>query len=435
MRELLPSFPERVSRASRWWVALSGGADSVALLYALHANRSEGDAPAISAIHVNHGLHPEADRWADLCQRHCDALAIPLTIRHADVQPDGRGLEAAAREARYHAFESLLSAGEVLFTAHHADDMVETVLLRLLRGAGPRGLSGIPQQRPCGEGWIFRPFLEVRSDALRDAVERDELEYVTDPSNLRVDQDRNYLRQNVIPVVEARWPGYRDTVLRAAQLQLQAQQRLAELPLPLTQTVMDEPALIIDSQVEPDLLAAQIHQWLGESTAGVPDRRRLIEFSRQALTARADRLPEIRWGGKCLRVWRNLIVAVAEPDAEGESLPDTIVVGEALSGGWGELVWASDESGSALCEGAILQVGLSGEVDSMASPGRKRKATLKWLQEAQVPPWWRSQLPVLYDNNEPVWVLPVGPLAGIATHHRCREGRGVRPLWRPFLTL
>lgn len=406
----------------------------MALLYALSAAQAELAGPPLCAIHVNHGLHPEAPAWTSLCQRHCDALDIPLRIETAEVRRLGRGLEAAAREARYAAFEKVLGAGDVLFTAHHADDMVETVMLRLFRGAGPRGLAGIPQQRPCGEGMIFRPLLAARASALCLAVEQAELEYVTDPSNLSVDQDRNYLRQVVIPAVEARWPGYRETVLRAARLQAQVQRRLTQLPLPVSQTVMGEPALEIDYSVDPDLLAAQIHQWLSETLIAVPDQRRLVEFARQALTAQAGRLPEIRWPGRCLRVWRQRIIEVSESE-QRQCLPETVVVGEALSGPWGELQWTADEPGVTLCQGAVLQVVPSQRVASLAAPGRRHKPTHKWLQEMNVPPWWRSQLPVLYDNKDPVWILPAGPLEGIAAHNRSRCGPGLRPLWHPFSVL
>ena len=406
----------------------------MALLHALHARRAEEKGPSISAIHVNHGLHPDAAAWAALCRQHCDALKIPLCIETADVNPSGRGLEAAAREARYHAFEKVLLEGDVLFTGHHADDMVETVMLRLFRGAGPRGLAGIPRQRPCGKGTIFRPFLETQRAALLDAVVRAGLDYVTDPSNLRVDQDRNYLRQTVIPAVAARWPGYRDTVLRAAQLQSQVQQRLTRLPLPLTQTIMGEPALEIDVEVDPDLLAAQIHQWLSQTTQAIPDKSRLVEFARQALTAQPDRLPEISWDNRCLRVWRKRIIDASASETD-QGLPETIVVGEALSGAWGELSWTADEAGATLCSGATLTIVPSGSVTSLISPGGVRKPTPKWLQERDVPPWWRTQLPVLYDNNQPVWILPLGPLEGIGAHQAQCEGRGLRPLWRPFSAL
>ena len=434
MREFLSPLPDSVISASHWWVALSGGADSVALLYALHAARAEAGGPPISAIHVNHGLHSDADAWSYICKRHCDRLEIPLCIERVEVRSEGRGLEAAAREARYLAFEHVLREGDVLFTAHHADDMVETVMLRLFRGAGPKGLAGIPRQRPCGKGMIFRPFLEATSAALRDAVTRAGLEFATDPSNLRVNQDRNYLRQVVIPAVESRWPGYRDTVSRAAQLQAQVQRRLTQLPLPITQTVVGEPALKIDGELAPDLLAAQIHQWLSEHSRTVPDQRRLLEFARQAVTAQPDRLPEIRWDGRCLRVWRGKIIEISEP-RDDVWLPATIIVGEALAGDWGELLWTTGGGSAALCPGAVLKVEPSQNIASLASPGRAGKSTRKWLQEMNVPPWWRSQIPVLIDNNDPVWVLSAGPLEGIAVHHRACARPGLKPRWRPFSAL
>ena len=159
MRQYLIALPDSVIAAPRWWVALSGGADSVALLHALVALSAEQSTPAIHAIHVNHYLHPDAGEWSQLCQRHADALRVPLIVADCKVLSSGRGLEADARRERYSAFEQVLEQDEVLFTAHHVDDQVETVLLRLLRGSGPRGLAGIPQQRPCGKGCVFRPFL------------------------------------------------------------------------------------------------------------------------------------------------------------------------------------------------------------------------------------------------------------------------------------
>ena len=310
MREILTTFPDALLAAPRWWVALSGGSDSLALLYALAAYRDAASAPPLRAIHVNHGLHAAAGEWSDLCQRHADRLSIPLHINVCNIEPSGRGVEADARRERYRAFESVLAEGDILFTAHHADDMVETVLLRLLRGAGPRGLSGIPQERACGAGRIFRPLLNTTSDTLRSAVEAAGLEYVIDPSNLETEQDRNYLRQVVLPVVAERWPGYRETIQRAAGLQRMAQQRLSQLPLPRTETTMGEPALVIDLTVDVAELAAQIHQWLGESDIDSPDQRRLLELARQALEAGLDRQPELRWGDGCLRVWNGWVVSV-----------------------------------------------------------------------------------------------------------------------------
>ena len=428
MREILTSFPDALAEAPRWWVALSGGADSVALLYALAAYRDVASAPPLPAIHVNHGLHVAAGEWTDLCQRHADRLSIPLQITVCNIEPSGRGVEADARRERYRAFEGVLAEGDILFTAHHADDMVETVLLRLLRGAGPRGLSGIPRERACGAGRIFRPLLNTTSDTLRSAVEAAGLEYVIDPSNLETEQDRNYLRQVVLPVVAERWPGYRETIQRAAGLQRMAQQRLSQLPLPRTETTMGEPALVIDPTVDVAELAAQIHQWLGESDIDSPDQRRLLELARQALEAGLDRQPELRWGDGCLRVWNGWVVSVTEP-ASDWVLPGDVVVGEPAEGNWGRLDWEPADDGPGLPTGAQLACGASGEVESVTPLNRPQKPTNKWLQEMRIPPWGRRYLLVLYSETAPVWVLPVGPLSAAADLDNDTAEPRLRPVW------
>ena len=434
MRDILTPLPDSLLKARRWWVALSGGADSVALLYALAAYRDNSPAPPIHAIHVNHGLHPAAGEWSALCQRHAETLNIPLHISVCSIEPSGRGVEADARRERYRAFESVLVEGDILFTAHHADDMVETVLLRLLRGAGPRGLSGIPRERTCGAGRIFRPLLNTTAESLRNAVEAGGLEYVTDPSNLETEQDRNYLRQIVLPAVAERWPGYRETIQRAAGLQAMAQQRLSQLPLPRVETATGEAALVIDPTADVAELAAQIHQWLGESELDSPDRRRLVELARQALDAGQDRLPELRWGDACLRVWNGWVVRANEP-RQGILLPDEVIVGEGMEGVWGHLCWEPAQDGPAFSMGTRLSCAVSGELDSLAPLNRPKKPTKKWLQELRIPPWWRRHLPVLWSENHPVWLLPVGPLSAIEHGAEQSASPGLRPVWRPLTTV
>ena len=429
VREILTPFPDALLEAPRWWVALSGGADSVALLYALATYRDAPSTPPIHAIHVNHGLHASAGEWSDLCQRHADRLGVPLHVSVCNIQPSGRGVEADARRERYRAFESVLAEGDVLFTAHHADDMVETVLLRLLRGAGPRGLSGIPRERACGAGRIFRPLLNTASATLRSAVEAAGLEYVTDPSNLETEQDRNYLRQIVLPAVAERWPSYRETIQRAAGLQAMAQQRLSQLPLTRTETAMGEAALMIDPTVDVAELAAQIHQWLGESDIDSPDRRRLLELARQALDAGQDRLPELRWGDGCLRVWSGWVIRVIEP-AQQWVVPGEVVVGEQAEGDWGQLDWEQAEDGPALSVGARLTCGASGDIEFVTPLNRPQKPINKWLQEMRIPPWWRRHLIVLMSEKAPVWVLPVGPMSASADRDEEAREPGLRPVWR-----
>ena len=176
-------------------------------------------------------------------------------------------------------------------------------------------------------------------------------------------------------------------------------------------------------------LAAQIHQWLGETNIDSPDRRRLIELARQALDAGQDRLPELRWGDGCLRVWNGWVVSVTEP-ASDWVLPGEVVVGEPAEGNWGRLDWEPAEDGTGLPSGARLSCSTSGEIESLTPLNRPQKSTNKWLQEMRIPPWWRPHLYVLCSDKGPVWVLPVGPLSAAVALDSHTETPGFRPVWR-----
>ena len=194
-------------RASpRWLVGFSGGLDSTALLDLLvQLSRSE-QLPPLMAVHVNHGLSPNADAWQLHCEQVCRRLGVPLESRRVEVSNSGKGVEAAAREARYAVFEELLEPGGVVLLAHHLDDQVETFFLRLLRGAGTQGLSAMPANRALGRGILYRPLLEFSRDQLRDYAAQRQLEWVEDESNAQSGPKRNFLRREVLPLVEQRWP-------------------------------------------------------------------------------------------------------------------------------------------------------------------------------------------------------------------------------------
>ena len=355
---------------------------------------------------------------------------MPLQVSDCQVDPAGRGLEANARSERYRIFEAALGRDEVLFTAHHADDMVETVLLRLFRGAGPKGLAGIPRQRPCAAGVIYRPLLDVSGASLRQALDAAGIEYVIDPSNLESDQDRNYVRHQLLPLVAERWPGYRETIQRAATLQAMAHQRLSALPLRRTHTELGEPALLIDAALDPQTLAAQLHQWLSETAVTMPDRSRLLELARQALTADRDRQPELRWADRCLRVWNGLIVDITAPELAAR-FPKVVTVGEQQQGEWGRLDWEASHNAVGLIGGEVLNIVTTDKLTVMTLPNRPEKPVKKWLQEMRIPPWWRPHLPVLMHKNRPTWLLPVGPLGGEGESDEVSSAQCFRPIWTP----
>jgi tRNA(Ile)-lysidine synthase len=214
--------------AAHWRIAFSGGLDSTVLLHLLASLAKFESLPPLSAIHIHHGLQAAADAWPQHCQSVCDALGVPLLIERVKVQP-GASLERAARDARYAVFSSLTQTNNVLLTGQHRDDQAETLLFRLLRGAGVRGLSGMPAQRPVGKGTLIRPLLDISRVELEEYAQAHQLRWIEDPSNQDRQFSRNYLRHQVMPLLTARWPQAQASMARSAAHLREAQGLLDEL--------------------------------------------------------------------------------------------------------------------------------------------------------------------------------------------------------------
>jgi tRNA(Ile)-lysidine synthase len=199
---ILKSFPS----VSAYVVAYSGGADSTALLHALLKIKDQLGVP-VSAVHINHGIHEDADHWQTLCENFClqhqvELVTLKIRLEHRQ----GKGLEAEARHLRYAAITDLLPPGAGLLTAHHADDQAETLLLNLMRGSGVDGLSAMPESRKLGKGVLQRPLLGFQSKALKNYLSAHNVGWTEDPSNQFLNHDRNFVRHEIIPVLEKRWP-------------------------------------------------------------------------------------------------------------------------------------------------------------------------------------------------------------------------------------
>lgn len=203
LAERLRTLPRAVSESSPIAVALSGGIDSVTLLAAVHAI---GLSRGLRCIHINHQLHSQADDWARFCCDLAERLGIEIACRKVRCEPRGQGLEAAARDARYAALASELRESEILLTAHHGDDQLETLLYRLMRGTGVDGLRGIRGFESFGRGYLARPLLTESRAAIADQARAMGLQWCEDPSNENARFDRNFLRQAVVPALLERWP-------------------------------------------------------------------------------------------------------------------------------------------------------------------------------------------------------------------------------------
>jgi tRNA(Ile)-lysidine synthase len=291
LEQLLPGFPDVAL-----CVALSGGLDSTALLAALAGMRGEG--LALRAVHLDHGLHPNATRWSAHCRKLARQLGVPLKVLSVQVPRErGASLEEAARLARYRCLAGQLRAGEALLTAHTQDDQLETVLLQLLRGCGLPGLAAMPAVAPLGPGTIARPLLDCSRAQLECWVRAHALPWIEDDTNRDERFDRNYLRRRVLPVVRERWPGAAAAVARTARHAAEAQGLLTALAQADLERARDGASLSVKvlRALPADRRRNVLRLWIASGGRTLPDARRLREIAGPLIDARADAQPRVEW--------------------------------------------------------------------------------------------------------------------------------------------
>lgn len=435
-----PWLTSRVG-AARWCVAFSGGPDSCALLHLLRSWQiaCKQDTPQLIAIHVNHGMQAASDQWQAHCEALCDSWKIPIVVVQAVVENAGKGAEAAARDARYAAFETELSCADVLFMGHHLDDQVETYFLRLMRGSGLSGLSAMPDSRVLGEGELLRPLLGVQRSELEAYLEQHQLTAIEDPSNFDTDIDRNYLRQKVLPLLADRWSGYRQTVARAAGHASVAQAVIEEcLPQPTTVfSVMGDPGLEQRelNAVSIDAAMIKLRSWLRGQGCSMPDQLLLAEFVRQLRESAAAASPRLSTGDFELQRYRSRIYLLPEfsrnVSTGGLEEGASLAIGEECPiSGLGKLTLApAAAAGLRLDAKDRLTIRWRQGGERCRPMGRAYNQRLKkLLQEFLVPPWWREHIPLLYLDDE---------LLAVAGLWLCESSRLQSPdednseLWEP----
>lgn len=281
-------------------VGLSGGCDSVVLLHLLVRSGWKGE---LQAIHVHHGLSPNADDWAAFCGDYCRSLGVPLVVRRVSVDgASGLGIEAAARNARYAAFSEV--ARGCLLLAHHRGDQAETVLFNLLRGSGVNGAAGIPVARKSGGVDLLRPLLDVSRDEIEAYACAAGLSWVTDESNADTALTRNYLRHDALVGLGRRFPAAESSLARAAANFAEAAELLDELAELDWRQVRDGDAATMAGlrQLSVPRLKNLLRHRLRSLGWQLPVASRLDEFARQLLAAAPDRHPELVLGAGVMRV-------------------------------------------------------------------------------------------------------------------------------------
>lgn len=293
-------------------VAFSGGMDSSVLLHAL-AQLPPARARGLRAIHVDHGLHAGSAGWAAHCRGFCAALDVPLQSVCVQVEHGaGTGLEDAARRARHAALAGELRSGEILVLAQHRGDQAETVLLKLLRGAGPEGLGAMRSLREYGKGYLWRPLLDLPRTVLRDYAQENALRWIDDPSNAQTHLSRNFLRHEIFPHLIQRWPQAEAALAHSAAWQRAAADYIdAQSAAALGNLRGAEPASL-DWRgwlALPDALRDPVlRRWLRESGLDEPAHFHVAELERQ-LRAANDRHPCVTFENTQLRRVRDRLRA------------------------------------------------------------------------------------------------------------------------------
>lgn len=415
-------------------LGFSGGIDSMVLLHVL-VRGLRMPPGRISAIHVNHQISPQAAAWAAFCRRSCREFGVRLKVVKVAVKR-GNSTEAAARTARYRAFAE--SGAGTIVLAHNRDDQAETVLLQLLRGAGPRGLAAMPAFRGAAPDSpvVLRPLLDVPRSVIAAYAGRHRLRWIEDDSNGDRAFLRNFLRHEVLPLLETRLPGTGATLARAARLQAETSDLLDALAVADLGGAGSPNGLPLAplKSLPPHRGRNVLRYFLRHHGLLMPDADHLGELLRQALAARDDARVCIRTGEAELRRFRGVLHVVRPLPAPD---PDFALAwngrGSLRLAALGGFLRLERRPGAgmegSLLRGARLEVRVrkGGETLRLAVGSRSRTVR-NLLQEAALPPWMRDRLPFLYVDGELAAVAGIG----VDVRFQAPAGRaGYWPLWLP----
>ena len=363
--------------------------------------------PELMAVHVNHGLNPNAAKWAQHCESICQKLKISYKLVELDARaPIGESQEAWARKLRYEALEQFTGPGDILMTAHHQDDMAETVLIQLFRGSGPAGLAAMPVKTVFGQGHHYRPLLQITRADLKVYAEQQHLVWIEDDSNADQQYDRNLLRNSILPAISQRWPAISRTLYRAARLQADAAALLNEfgsIDIQLCGVSQGKYLSVSKLLGLYNVRAANtLRCWIRSRGFPLPTERQLSEIFTSVLTAGPDTNPCVSWSGAELRRYRDIIFIIAPlpyfPDPElfidwAMHIPCKLTFGSLrASRGKGEGIKAD------LCKNDRIEVRFRSAENLIRTAGHHRQIR-KLFQEQGIAPCYRNYVPMLFIDN------------------------------------
>ncbi|AHG19192.1 tRNA(Ile)-lysidine ligase [Chania multitudinisentens RB-25] len=393
-------------------VAFSGGLDSSVLLHLLVQLRQLQPELILRAVHIHHGLSRFADEWVVHCQQQCEAWQVPLMVHYVQLDKRAGGLEAAARAARYAAFSDTLAVNETLLTAQHLDDQCETFLLALKRGSGPAGLSAMAAETQLGNHALLRPLLGHSRQQLEEYAHLHHLCWIEDDSNQDSRFDRNFLRLDVLPLLNERWPHFASATARSASLCAEQEQLLDELLAEqLTLLLNKEKSLAIAGlqACSPARRSALLRRWIALFGVAMPAREQLTRIWNEVANCREDAEPQLQLGNYQIRRFRQRLYllplmvdlhALQLPWAHQSELELPDGLGTLIAGEGDNLVRVPQAH-----ERVSVRFAAKGRVRILGRTGSRHIKKL-W-QELGVPPWQRERIPLIYYDEQLIAALDV----------------------------
>ncbi|EPJ56021.1 MAG: hypothetical protein OFPI_01240 [Osedax symbiont Rs2] len=374
----------------RWVIALSGGLDSIVILDLAQRVLAQTGATVV-ALHVNHQLQSAASDWQKFCQQQCLQRNIPL---HSFSISASGSSEQQLRDARYQCFKDFLLTGDCLLLGHHANDQAETLLFRLVRGAGGKGLSAMPQLRPLAAGYLFRPLLQCPRDTLQQYAGQQQLSWVDDPSNDSLDYDRNYIRHRVLAPIIQHWSKAAQQMALSAQL-LESEQKVLAQYLAVDVAVITS-ANTLDLKLwhnfERQKGLALLRHWLVDATARSVSRKELQRILQDVINSSCDASGYCQLGSYKVRRYQQRLYLL-DDSIQVQPWPQLQSGRCSYATSHGALSWSRANSGIEFVEGMYLTTSSPGL--QVTAVNRPRKKFTKIMQQQQIPPWLRAHWPLL----------------------------------------
>ncbi len=429
-------FLERLSPSSRYLLAISGGADSLALTH-LFARLKALKGFQLAACYVDHGLHPDAEQWGKYCEEFCRALNVQFTqIQVALELISGESLEAKARDIRYRALAGQMPQGGTLVTAHHLNDQAETFLIQLLRGAGPKGLAAMPEIKQFGNGFHVRPLLSVSRQAIEQYCIEHEIKWLEDPSNLDEKFDRNYIRHQLMPIIVQRWPSASHTIARSSTHMAEISVLLDEYGSDKLRHYLSEDGQKFELHDIKELSRAQLKHllrlWLQRLELSLPSSRQMEILLTELVYAGEQAQPRVAWPGVEIRRYRQALYATKPFHMPPETwcqtwdlhqplnLPADLGILNAHYGGAGISLNKQQHR--------RLKVRFYQGGERLLMRGGFHQRLKKWFQQQAMPPWERRRVPLLVLDEEIIHIVGTNYFQ----QQYLTESDGWQIVWQPI---